>query len=301
MVKIIKEQYKFQNIYIITTYKCNWNCDFCLFKYNDEKDAPIEKIIDRLIYSINNSNKKVYIKITGGEPFLKLKLLKTIFEICNTYKDKIYRIGIGSNGSIEIPEFFNQISIPTHIFLSRHSMEYDSYLSPATLSKYITNSNIDFRVNCNLIRGGIDNLEKIQKYIYNMSKFGIHNYCFRELSKVSIDKNMMYPKQIYKYIKYYEENLISIKYIEECIKHNKSFSKTRENGNYYDNNSWYNYYLDGQCFNIKFRSIDETKLIKFNDLHKDIIDEYVIHPDGTLTGCWDKERKIIMKGGDNNA
>jgi hypothetical protein len=28
-------------------------------------------------------------------------------------------------------------------------------------------------------------------------------------------------------------------------------------------------------------------LIKFNDSTKDI-DEYVVHPDGTLTGCWDK-------------
>ena len=43
-------------------------------------------------------------------------------------------------------------------------------------------------------------------------------------------------------------------------------------------------------------TIDETRLIDFNTGNPDEIDEYVIHPDRALTGCWDKDPKIIMKG-----
>lgn len=300
MIKL--EPYSFQNIYLITTYRCNWSCDFCLFRYNIEKEAPISEILYRLEYSIKDSQRKVYIKITGGEPFLKTDLLEGIFELSEKYQDKIYKIGIGTNGSIPLPHFFNDVATRTHVFLSRHNWD-EQLPTPKDLLGSIDNPLVDFRINCNLIRGGIDNLSKIKKYIKNSLIMGIDHICFRELSKVEIDVNMMYPRQIYDYIAYYKEYVVYIKDIEHKIKNHPEFGYiTRRTGNYYDLNHWYWFTYMDQKVSIKFRSIDEVKLIEYNTKIKPTgIDEYVIHPDGTLTGCWDKESKVIMKGGSYHA
>ncbi|MFH1978776.1 MAG: hypothetical protein ABII97_00060, partial [Patescibacteria group bacterium] len=238
----------------------------------------------------------VYIKITGGEPFIRPDLLEAVVDFSNAYKDRIYKTGIGSNGSIPVPDFFSRLKIRTHIFLSRHDLE-DTLPTPSDLAKF-ENELIDFRLNCNLIKGGVDSVEQIERYIQERVKQGITHFCFRELSKVDIDVNLMYPKQIYEYIEYYKSNLVPVAKITDALENNPRFTLSRVTGNYYDINKWYWYTLPGcEPVSVKFRTIDETRLIEYNQV-TDGVDEYVIHPDGTLTGCWDKDMKIIKKGGE---
>ena len=298
------EPYEFQNIYVITTYRCNWNCGFCLFKFNKEEEAATSEIVDKLEYAIVSSKKRVYIKITGGEPFLKKSLLKAIFDLAAKYKEKVYKIGIGTNGSLILPEFFNDVVNKTHIFLSRHEI-YDGLPTPKDLSINILNNPlIKFRINCNMVKGGVDSIGSIRQYInVKFSSLGITDYCFRELNKVAIDKNNIYPTQIYDYILYYKQNHIDLTEIEKQAKIDLQLEKIKYNGNYYDKNYLYKFhYGAGIKLNIKFRSIDERRLIDYNTkVNPDEVDEFVLHPDGTLTGCWDKDLKLIFKGGDINA
>lgn len=293
------EPYNFQNIYIITTYRCNWKCAFCLFRFNREKEAPIAEIIYRLEHSIQHSPRKVYIKITGGEPLLRPELLHAIFKTAEKHQGKVYKIGIGTNGSIQLPHFFKDVKTKTHIFLSRHDIE-DALPRPHDLFQNISPA-VDFRINCNLIRGGVDSLEKIEQYVAIKRKtYEITHFCFRELSKVDVDANSIYPPQIYDYVDYYKEYLVPFAEIEAQLSKSAAFQKTRINGNYYDTNHWYWYSaLDGARISIKFRSIDEARLIEYNvGVSPYEVDEFVIHPDGTLTGCWDKELKVILRGGE---
>jgi len=74
----------------------------------------------------------------------------------------------------------------------------------------------------------------------------------------------------------------------------RRFVYSRNTGNAYDTNHWY--WFDGDI-SVKFRGIDEVALLEYNDATPDTIDEYVVHPDGTLTGCWDRDRKLLIKGG----
>lgn len=298
------EPYAFQNVYVITTYRCNWDCAFCLFKHNKEEEADESEILSRIEFSIQTSDMPVYIKITGGEPFLKLSLMEKIFELAEQYEDDVYKIGIGTNGSIPLPAWFNDVTTRTHIFLSRHGLWLDTK-GPKELAKDIDNDMLDFRVNCNLIKGlywSVDTVGKMEYYIDLLHHTrGITHFCFRELSKVSVDDNFMYPEQIYDYQKYYDERLIRVSDIEEELKDNPRFEKSRVTGNYYDTNNWYWYKKDGQePISVKFRTIDETRLIEYNR-NTPGVDEFVVHPDGTLTGCWDKEMKLIVKGGASNA
>lgn len=295
------EPYEFQNIYLITTYRCNWSCDFCLFHFNREIEAPLVDVIDRLKYSIEDSSRKVYIKITGGEPFLRPDLLQRVFEVAAIYRSKVYKIGIGTNGSFPLPAFFNDVDVKTHIFLSRHDVE-DGLPAPRDLLGNIRNSLIDFRLNCNLIKGRVDSLAKIKRYIDARQSQGITHFCFRELSRVNIDANSMYPPQIYDYVEYYKDHLVPYSDIRMELVQDGDFRESRRTGNYYDANFWYWYNYGARKLSVKFRAIDEARLIEFNtEIEPDGVDEYVIHPDGTLTGCWDKELKLITKGGDEDA
>jgi len=297
----VMEPYSFQNIYLISTYRCNLNCEFCLFKYNVETEASIDKIRDQLEYAIQQSKKPVYLKITGGEPFIRPKLLWHSMKVCRAYKDKIYKIGIGTNGTLKFPHWFNEWdAIPTSIFLSRHSY-LDNNPSLYDLQKDTTEQmNPDifkFRINCNLIKGQIDSLYKMKLHMmYHWGKSGIDHFTFRELNNISLDDNSMYSKEVYSYENYYKNNLIPVFAIEAAIKHDSDFELSRVTGNYYDTNRWYWWNVPGtnKKISVKFRIIDEQKLVQYNKENEGV-DEYVIHPDGNLTGCWDKDMKVIRK------
>ena len=152
-------EYNFQNIYVITTYKCNYECTFCLFRHNLEKECSLQELKSNLKNSILDSKKQVYIKITGGEPFIYTKSFKPLIEIINKNKDKIYKVGIGTNGSIKFPKILNTIKVKTKIFLSRHQI--NSQLSSIQkLTSNIHNTLISYHYNCNMIKGQVDSIKK---------------------------------------------------------------------------------------------------------------------------------------------
>lgn len=290
---IIKKPYRFKNFYIITTYKCNLSCDFCLFKFNEKlfEDATKEKIVDKIHEVMKSTDEQIYIKITGGEPFLKMDLLKSIFQTLEEYKDKIYNVGIGSNGTIKIPDFVIKSVLPTDVFFSRHdfiSGEDNVLLDSVSKQskKYYT------RLNCNLIKGGIDDLSKIKKYIESAKIHGIKSICFRELNSISLDENSIYPNEVYSYKNYYLNNIVYLNDIFKQIEQDSEnkFKMEFVNGSKYESN--YRFTYDNSMW-IKFRCINEDVLVEFNHNNPNMIDEYVLHSDGLLTGCWDRHQKII--------
>ncbi|MCK5016174.1 MAG: hypothetical protein KAS32_03800 [Candidatus Peribacteraceae bacterium] len=268
------------------------SCDFCLFKFNDEifKDAPIKKMVDKIHEVMKSTDEQVYVKITGGEPLLKTELLKSIFQTLEEYKDKVYNVGIGSNGTIKIPDFVINSVLPSDVFFSRHDFisNEDSVLQDSVSKqskKYYT------RLNCNLIKGGIDDLFKIKRYIESAKACGVKSICFRELNSIALDEQSIYPKQVYQYGEYYSKNVIHLNDILKEIDYefNSDFKVKSINGNEYDTN--YNFIYDSMW--VKFRSIKEDVLVKYNRENPNTIDEYVLHSDGLLTGCWDRNQKII--------
>ena len=132
--------------------------------------------------------------------------------------------------------------------------------------------------------------------MYHWGKSHIDHFTFRELNNITLDKNSMYPKHVYAYKEYYNKHLIPISKIEEEIAKDPDFELSRVTGNYYDTNHWYWWRIFGTStkISVKLRAINEQKLIEYNQQNKGI-DEYVIHPDGTLTGCWDKDLKQIRR------
>lgn len=290
------KKYDAKNIYIITTYKCNCKCDFCIFHKLKSKEDD-DKILENLNKILNKTNEKVSIKITGGEPFIKTKLLENIIKLCNHHKNKEYikNIGIGTNGTIPLSKGLNETDIKTNIYISRHNINHKEMekefhhemLNIKDLTKNIYNELITFNYSCNLIRGGIDSVDKILDYI-NSCDDKIGKIVFRELNHLSIDNKSMYKDYVYDYIKYYPKHVVPISEILPKINKNPNFKPLFNEGNYYDEN--YMYIYKGKL--IKFRKIDEQKLVEYNKKHKEV-DEYTIHPDGYVSGCWDKDKKLM--------
>lgn len=289
------EPYRFQNIYMITTYRCNWDCDFCLFKHNKEEEASIVHMLSQLAYSIDGSDKPAYLKITGGEPFLCPDLLRAVFALCRLEKESIYKVGIGTNGSIPLPDYFRLLETPINIFLSRHTYP-DELPSVYDLKRDLYAPSVQFRINCNLIRGQVDTLDKMKEHMrYHAVKSGVDQFTFRELNHVTLEDNLFYPRQIYGYVDYYQKHLVPVAQIEEEMARDPEFELSRITGNAYDTNRWYWWNRpDAPRVSVKFRIIDEQKLVNYNRVTEGV-DEYVIHPDGTLTGCWDKDLKLIRR------
>jgi MoaA/NifB/PqqE/SkfB family radical SAM enzyme len=277
-----------KNLFIITTYRCNAKCGFCCFRYQKSKECP-NNLITRNVGKILESNPetKFAVKITGGEPFLKPHLVSGIILECNKYKN-VRNIGIGSNGLIDIPEM--ESAIPIHLYFSRH--HYDDKTNGDIFKQKVLpiqtyyGPDISFRLNCNMIKGGIDSQIEILKYLLWAKMIGVSLVCFRELNKLDVDNDSMYPGYIYEYLKYYKKNIIKIDDILTALSMSFLYINTVSNG--YDTNI--NYSWDG--IRVRFRKVDEKELLVWNSKHTEI-DEYVIHPDGLVTGCWDRAQKVL--------
>jgi|GEM_PF-4133968 len=78
------ESKKIDCVYIVTNYKCNFNCTYC-FEENIEKDTVIEESMIDMIYNIvhNKANK---VNIFGGEPLLP-ENKDVLSYIANTFTD----------------------------------------------------------------------------------------------------------------------------------------------------------------------------------------------------------------------
>ena len=290
-----KENYKFQNIYIISTYKCNCNCNFCLFKHN-KCFVNNNKILESLKYAIDNSKIPCYIKITGGEPFLNYRLIKRIIELCNN-NNRIYKIGIGTNGTIQIPLFINNTRKRVSIYISRHhyddkkikkGFDIKKDISIKNIVKNIKNQKIKIYLNCNLIYKEIDSISEIYKYLDYAILNNVSGVTFRELSEITLNSVSMYNDYVYNYEKYYKKNIILVKDIHKQFIESGAFVFFKRNGNYYDDNKWYRY----NNFIVKLRQISEKKLIEYNNKFNGL-DEWTIFPDGSLNMCWDKKLKKI--------
>jgi len=282
--------YKSTSIFSIVTFKCNLACSFCLFRFNSVPDIPIRCQADKLSKMLKwcqENNRRTRVKITGGEPLLRD--LSSILATIDEYDVEF--IGLGSNSMSKLPEYFNNVRSPTNIYLSLHSLnELLGNTPKLTVSEFrgdITNDRIAFRVSCNLIKGQVDSVDDIQEYIHATKETDF--ICFRELNSISVDTNSLYDNFVYEYIDYRKTHLVSVGTILGSLSGDWKHIKTDDFG--FILNSYYTY--NGKT--VLFRSMNEENLVSIAEDNPHRIDEIVIHPDGRITGCWDRDRKIIEK------
>lgn len=91
---------------IETTYKCNWNCEYCCVQTHTKRALSNEKILNNLKKSSNNyiDLNGGALTISGGEPSLTDPEL--IKEIYNLSKEHSFQLSLNTNGRIFYPKVY---------------------------------------------------------------------------------------------------------------------------------------------------------------------------------------------------
>ena len=159
--------------YINVTNACNAKCEFCSNSLKDNKELnykELEEILDQI-------HDKIYrFAISGGETLIDSKRLEKVLDIVDKYNIKIT---LNTNGyflknNIDLLNKYNNIQ---SVQLSRH--HYDDKLNDEVFKintlplKEIRDIDkklkADLNINCLLIKGYIDSLDKVYDYLEVLS------------------------------------------------------------------------------------------------------------------------------------
>lgn len=183
------------NLYIKITDSCNAKCKFC--SNRDMQDSGKLDLLKlrAILIELNQRNLLNRISITGGEPLLQMELLNCVINL-------IYEIipnamvTINTNGyhlrkvvKLDAIDKIEGIHISRHHYQDEQNKEiFETDIASIEDIKYVMkkveNKKL-LRLNCLLIKGKIDCLEKVQKYLDFAGELGIFRVGFVSLMKVN--------------------------------------------------------------------------------------------------------------------
>ena len=169
-------------LYIHINKVCNARCSFCnIYKQNSPKIKFDFHKLSEVLKELIRVNKLGRIAITGGETFLDVELLD---DVLSTIKRNIENpiVTINTNASMLYKLYqLKNIDVLTEIRISRHhylDQTNDSIFGVkcATLSdisESIQRYGNIIKLNCDLIKGYIDSVLEVSKYLDAVSSIGI--------------------------------------------------------------------------------------------------------------------------------
>lgn len=244
-ISLFGQEYKMYtpcNLNIFVTNACPNNCDFCINKDyvgTDISDEEYYKSLSRLFDELKRL--PIEITITGGEPtFNKERFVETM-RLCKAYGFKCRTVStVGTNlmqpyFERDLCEWMIRYGFTHNINISRMTKE-DVINDKILKGKNLTNQDIrrlalffrlrnaEMRISCNLIKGYIDDFDKMLDFVSFYRKQGVDTVMFRELigqdslllsDVVSFDKQFEYietSKGIYYTIDIYRYKDMLVKY-----------------------------------------------------------------------------------------
>lgn len=163
---------------IIATNNCQCNCSYCI---NSETNRKLNLPISTAITNISKVVDKYKIKeaiILGGEPLLHPEILTLIKRLRKETGLKMLRLttnGIFLHKHLEfIPELVDKDNGIQGINISCHNeknfMNYDELKEVCNKIKE-SNNEIKIRINSNIWKDNLDNIEDLLKHIYRVLEF----------------------------------------------------------------------------------------------------------------------------------
>lgn len=289
------------NIYIITGEECNCKCKYCVgcLKENIYKkkitDKKYYKKLSNMLKSLRNEIWSV--TILGGEPTISPR----IFNILKIIKDYKFKKVMTTNGILlKNKSFLSKINKSSldHLNISRHdfndkknSILFQNVNVPNTkeLKIIVKNikSSIKLRINCNLIKGHIDNVNNLKKFINHVKNIGINEISFSELSHM--DNDYITKKKI---IDFCNKNRVSINNLITQIKKDKKFKLISEDIKEDYKSKIFNFiYKDTK---IQIRTVNTSLKEKELFSHRNKIYSLKFHPNAILSASWNPCKKIVL-------
>lgn len=193
-------------LYIHINKICNAKCDFCnVHKQNYSRVEFDYNKLSEVLIALIRINKLGRIAITGGETFLDIDVLDNVlFIIKQIVENPVVTINTNASMLNKIYQLKN-IDVLTEIRISRHhyldeknnSIFRTKCASLSDISDAVKTYGGIIKLNCNLIKGYIDNTLEISNYLDAISKIGISQVGFVGLmpfNQYCIDHYVDYTK-----------------------------------------------------------------------------------------------------------
>jgi molybdenum cofactor biosynthesis enzyme MoaA len=121
--------------------RCNYDCMYCgdiRHEYNKGKVLSLEELQTywmQIYQKTKHLNKSYKLVLSGGEPTVNKNLLPFVKWLCENFNDKIFQLGLCTNGSASVShylklfEYFTWISFSTHTEYLDEERFFDSAIA----------------------------------------------------------------------------------------------------------------------------------------------------------------------------
>lgn len=176
------------NLYTCLTHKCNTDCKFCTYHYNDSVLFDLEKwksCVDEIVERVGIFKAS----FTGGEPTLNYDILLKCLEYLKKKDKDIFTI-INTNGTnlskLSCLDGLDNIALSRHSIVDEENYNIFGNTFVPTLEEIEAFSEKDkLHLSCNLIRGYVDSDFKIKEYLEKCSEIGVKDVGFVSLMPIN--------------------------------------------------------------------------------------------------------------------
>lgn len=269
------------HLHLKTTDACNAKCKFCV-EQNQKCEENAKKYLEsvELMLSEMEAQGILYsVSVTGGEPLL----FKKFGELCNVLKKHdIKFLTMNTNARFlssrisDIDRTFDFVDISRHSVSDERNNEIFGCEMPAISDlKDIKSSLKKTKVRMQCVIADINGPEDMMKFI-DAFRFA-DDISFRNLMKLSDQHGVKYQSKDDIYKEMLEYAFRNFDFVEQTIQDYYVYETWKHNG-----------------LPITFRYSNMSMLYKVEkDEDERVCREFIIHPDGVVSGSWDKNRKIL--------
>lgn len=271
------------HLHLKCTDKCNGKCDFCVEQgcpINENADDFLDST-DRMLYEMNKAGCLNSVSVTGGEPLLFSKLTDLI-KILKNYP--IQFLTMNTNGT----------------FLNKHLDKIDGVFDFIDISRHA----IDDNDNEQIFRTKVPSKEELKKIKDQLQKTKMRIQCvmykvktidemnefikafnfaddlsFRRLMKLSDEYRANYEIGEDDYDSVLNYAYDNFDFIQQTIQ------------DYYVYEIWKAFGVDVTFSYSNMKMLRERENCESDDVFR----EFIIHPDGMVSGSWKKNNKILRK------
>lgn len=266
------------HVHIKCTDHCDANCSFCIEQSERNNPQNTNRVIESTKNVLSELAMQGHLKtvsITGGEPTL-FPLIEELVNLVNSYKLKLFSINTNGRYLNRIPKSFcGWVNISKHSINDKDVFNRDFRVTPEMIIDF-KNKHKDAKVRLQCVLGVTKKMNTIGDIIDFIHEYRnvVDDFSFRNLI---IENNETKVNELL--FKFRYMLLENAEFVEQCIQ------------DYY---VYETFKMFGTTITLSWSNMKE--LSKYNESHdSNFLEEIIIHPDGTVSGSWNKKSLIIHK------
>lgn len=270
------------HVHLKCTNYCDAKCDFCIERPSRYQNDNPDRFMDsarRLIKQLKDQGHFRTLSVTGGEP-TEFPRLQEIVDLANEVKPTLFSInsnGRRMNSAIAEGTFHGWLDLSKHAINDSNVMHRCYNVYPKDIQEFKRRQpGAKVRIQCVLgVNNGLYSLDEISDFIWHFAPVA-DNFSFRSL--IVDDEEGEVPQLFW--------DLRDSLFDAGCCKEQSI-------------QDYYVYEVYGRNgVEITVSWANMHLLRRFNETHQDenFLEEIIVHPDGMITGSWNKRTLVIHDG-----